>query len=230
MIEIRKRGEPRKLVEYRQNALASYADMPADVKEKVLESLLAEQGCLCAYCMSRIEKPKRDEPFDRRAKRHQATIEHCLPQAVTGEKERLNYKNMIAVCWGNRDAHSNTEKSCDAKRGSLPQSKQDMKKIDVFDGKTLSGIQYAADGKIFSDDPDVEEDLTVRLNLNCEVRRLKDCRLSALHALHSQINEKYPNKTAPKKYFQELLDHYTSQSERRTPYSGIIIAWLRTKI
>ena len=230
MLEIKKQGEPRKLLEYRQRNFASYADMPADVKGQVLESLLLEQGHLCAYCMCRIRQPERDGAFDRRAKRQQATIEHCLPQAVTGENERLNYKNMIAVCWGNRDARSNQEKSCDAKRGSLPQGEQSMKAINVFDGATLEKIQYSADGTIFSDDSDTNEDLNVRLNLNCEARRLKDCRLSALHELHRLINKKYPNKTAPKKYFQELLDHYTSQREDRTPYSGIIIAWLRSKV
>lgn len=230
MLEIRKRGEPRKLLEYRQKDFASYADMPVDVKDKVLESLLSEQGHLCAYCMCSIKKPERTGAFDRKDKRRQATIEHCLPQAVTDENERLNYRNMLAVCWGNRDAHSDQEKSCDAKRGSLPQSEQTMKAINVFVGRTLSEIQYLADGTIYSDNPDVEEDLIVRLNLNCEARRLKDCRLRALHELHSQINKRFPDKTAPQKYFQELLDHYTSQSEKKTPYSGIIIAWLRTKV
>ena len=84
--------------------------MPANVKKEVIKSLLSEQGHLCAYCMSRI---------DENEGKHKTTIEHCLPQAATSEKERLNYRNMVAVCWGNRDAHSNEDKSCDVKRGSL---------------------------------------------------------------------------------------------------------------
>ena len=54
MIEIKKGTEPKELLEYRQQKFASYADMPADVKKKVIKSLLLEQGHLCAYCMSRI--------------------------------------------------------------------------------------------------------------------------------------------------------------------------------
>ena len=77
-----------------------------------------------------------------------------------------------------------------------------MKKINVFDGRTLTDIKYASDGTIYSDDEDVNEDLNLRLNLNCEARRLKECRRQALSALHRNIARKYPNKTAPKSYYQ----------------------------
>ena len=139
--------------------------MPANVKKEVIKSLLSEQGHLCAYCISRI---------DENEGKHKTTIEHCLPQAATSEKERLNYRNMVAVCWGNRDAHSNEDKSCDVKRGSLKDTQQNMKKINVFDGTTLSDIKYSSDDTIYSDDKDLDEDLNLRLNLNCEARRLKE--------------------------------------------------------
>lgn len=221
MIEIKKGNEPKELLQYRQRDFATYADMPSDVKKKVIEGLLSEQGHLCAYCMGRI---------DGGDGKHRATIEHCIPQSVSAEKERLNYKNMVAVCWGNRDAHSNDDKSCDAKRGSLPLEQQDMKRLNVFDGRTLTDIQYTANGTVFSDNSDADEDLNKRLNLNCEARRLKECRLQALRTLHRMINQKYPNKTVPKKYLQELLAHYIAQNENREPYSGIMIAWLRKKV
>ena len=83
MIEIKKGTEPKELLEYRQQKFASYADMPADVKKKVIKSLLLEQGHLCAYCMSRINA---DDG------KHKTTIEHCTPQSATTEKERLIIK------------------------------------------------------------------------------------------------------------------------------------------
>ena len=46
-----------------------------------------------------------------------------------------------------------------------------MKKINVFDGTTLSDIKYSSDGTIYSNDKDLDEDLNLRLNLNCEARR-----------------------------------------------------------
>lgn len=100
MIEIKKGTEPKELLEYRKQKYASYASMDSDVKKKVIKSLLSEQGHLCAYCMSRIDEGDG---------KHKATIEHCTPQAMTTEAERLNYRNMVAVCWGNRDAHSNED-------------------------------------------------------------------------------------------------------------------------
>ena len=71
---------------------------------------------------------------------------------------------MLAVCCGNRDAGSINDKTCDARRGSLPLEEQSMKKVDVFNGSTLSSIAYRSDGTIFSEDPDVDEDLNKRLN------------------------------------------------------------------
>lgn len=221
MLEIKKRNEPRELLQYRRQSFAAYADMPSEVKKKVMESLLSEQGHLCAYCMGRI---------DGGTGKRRATIEQCIPQSVTDEHQRLNYRNMLAVCWGNRDARLNEDKSCDAKRGSLPENQQHMKRINVFDGGTLTEIRYSADGTIFSENEAVDEDLNIRLNLNCEARRLKDCRLQALRAVHTHIREKYPGRTVSKEVFRNLLEEFEKRSENRKPYSGIIIAWLRTKV
>ncbi len=221
MVEIKKGREPRKLLQYRMQKNASYKDMPSDIKQEVIEHLLAEQGHLCAYCMKKIESGYG---------KHRATIEHCTPQAGTTEAERLNYRNMVAVCWGNRDADSNEDKTCDARRGSLPTAEQTMKKVDVFDGRTLSLIAYGSDGTIFSTDTGVDEDLNKRLNLNCESLDLKACRLAALLALQGKIEDRYPAKTAPKEYFQKLLSHYQEQGEYKTPYCGILIAWLKHKL
>ena len=196
MLEIKKRNEPRELIQYRQQRFASYADMPSDVKKKVLESLLSEQGHLCAYCMGRI---------DGGAGKRRATIEHCTPQSVSDEHERLNYRNMLAVCWGNRDAHSNDDKSCDAKRGSLPEAKQGMERINVFDGGTLSEIRYSADGTIYSENIGVNDDLNIRLNLNCEARRLKDCRLQALRAVQLNVKKNLDNTETRVYSFPQLL-------------------------
>lgn len=217
MIEIKKGTEPKELLEYRQKKFASYEGMPTLLKKKVIKNLLSEQGHLCAYCMSRIDEGDG---------KHKTTIEHCTPQAVTTEKERLDYRNMVAVCWGNRDAKSNDDKSCDAKRGSLKSTQQAMKKINVFAGAALADIKYSSDGRIYSDDADLEEDLNLRLNLNCEARRLKECRRQALYALQRNINGKYSGKTVPKAYYQKLIAHYKEQREMKEPYSGILIYWL----
>ena len=69
MIEIKKSKEPKELLEYRLMDYSSYKDMPSTIKTVVLESLMEEQGHLCAYCMRRIPV-KKGYP--------KATIEHLI--------------------------------------------------------------------------------------------------------------------------------------------------------
>ncbi|WP_207710209.1 hypothetical protein, partial [Neglectibacter sp. X4] len=57
-----------------------------------------------------------------------------------------------------------------------------------------------------------------------------DCRKQALNALQCDISKKYPNKDVPQDYFQKLLDRYTTQTGKKTPYVGILIYWLKKKI
>lgn len=107
MIRIEKKREPRDLSEYRKLPYASYEGMHGastgrdngeDVYHVVLDSLIKEQGCLCAYCMRTIPE-KRGTPA--------ATIEHIIPQSKDPEKA-LSYQNMLAVCSGNRNAKSSS--------------------------------------------------------------------------------------------------------------------------
>lgn len=55
MLFIRKSKPPDKFVEFNaKNPNAHFDDMPSEVKAGLKNSLLAEQGHLCAYCMCRI--------------------------------------------------------------------------------------------------------------------------------------------------------------------------------
>ena len=97
MIKINKGIEPVELTKYKQQPNASYRDMhgapsgksnsdgtPIDVYTIVLNRLIQEQGCICAYCMCRIpEKGKK------------ATIEHIDPQSATSEEKALVKKEQI---------------------------------------------------------------------------------------------------------------------------------------
>ena len=97
MIKINKCIEPVELTKYKQQPNASYRDMhgapsgksnsdgtPIDVYTIVLNRLIQEQGCICAYCMCRIpEKGKK------------ATIEHIDPQSATSEEKALDYRTCL---------------------------------------------------------------------------------------------------------------------------------------
>ena len=81
MIEIKKSKEPKELLTYRLQEYSSYGDMPHDIKEIVISSLMEEQGHLCAYCMRRI-------PF--KDGHPKVTIEHLQPQNAISDKSDWN--------------------------------------------------------------------------------------------------------------------------------------------
>lgn len=220
MIEIKKSREPNELLTYRLQDYSSYNNMPSDIKAIVLEKLMEEQGHLCAYCMRRIPLKKGII---------KATIEHIQPQNSISEEERLNHQNMLAVCPGNRDANDNNHKSCDAFRGSLPPHKQNLT-VNPLNSNTLINIKYKDNGIIYSDNPDINSDLNDKLNLNCVVQLLPDCRASALRALQTKVMEDNSGRTANKEYFKKLYDKYINQDTDKVPYVGILIKWLESKI
>ena len=158
-----------------------------------------------------------------------ATIEHIQPQNSISEEERLNYQNMLAVCPGHRDANDNNHKSCDAFRGSLPPHKQNPT-VNPLNSNTLINIKYKDNGIIYSDNPDINSDLNDKLNLNCVVQLLPDCRVSALRALQTKVMEDNSGRTANKEYFKKLYDKYINQDTDKVPYVGILIEWLESKI
>ena len=181
MIEIKKGREPKELVEYRQLPDASYENMDSHLKNIVLDHLLHEQGHLCAYCMRRIPE-KRKLPIGVQG----ATIEHWFPRNPdSGEDygQGLDYRNMLAVCSGNRGCGDERNLTCDAKRGN------DKLTVNPCNSKTLHSITYSHNGKIKSTDTRIDEDLNERLNLNSEVVSLPENRKQVLDALIMNIKK-----------------------------------------
>ena len=133
MIIINKRREPGKLIAYRKWKDSSYSSMPDDVKQSVRESLMAEQGHLCAYCMRRIPQ------IDGNPK---VSIEHWCTQAKNSIEMGLDYRNMLAVCSGNRGCGCKDNMTCDARREDSPLF------VNPTKPETLIGIQYHNDGSV----------------------------------------------------------------------------------
>lgn len=112
MIEIKKGREPDNLLHYRQQDGASYEQMDKEVKEELLGKLLGEQGHICAYCMRRIPE-RRTLPVGVAP----VTIEHWFPRNPESKEDigqGLNYRNMFAVCSGNRGCGNKEGLTCEA--------------------------------------------------------------------------------------------------------------------
>lgn len=217
MIEIKKGREPDKLLWYRQQDDVSYEEMDKEVKEELLEALLGEQGHICAYCMRRIPE-KRALPVGVTP----VTIEHWFPRKPESKEDvgqGLDYRNMFAVCSGNRGCGNREGLTCDARRGNEPI------KVNPCDAGTLRGITYTSTGRIQSSDPEIDEDINERLNLNSEMISLPENRKQVLQALIDDVRKNH-GKGDISSYCRKKLEQIRSAGDPKMPYAGIMIWWL----
>lgn len=160
--------EPNSLTEYKKkdNAYFDGRDK-ADIRKVLLE----EQGYLCAYCMTRISEKD-------------MTIEHYNSQSLINEKEALEYNNMLGVCNGNRNSGSKKTLICDAHKENIGLV------VNPLSGDYVKLIKYdQSDGRIFSDNLDIDKDLNETLNLNYEEAMLKINRKMALDNLKRYLSK-----------------------------------------
>lgn len=218
MIQIRKNREPGELIQYRKQPGATYENMSSDLKQQIVESLLKEQGHLCAYCMRRIPE-NRKLPTGVKP----VTIEHWYPrnpQSKDDIGQGLDYKNMLAVCSGNRGCGDERNMTCDAHR------KNKEIKVNPCDARTLSTITYSSQGLIKSTDRDIDGDLNIRLNLNCQALSLPENRKKVLDTMLMTIHKKYPNGDISQ-YCDTLIKKFEGIEDNKTPFVGILLFWLK---
>lgn len=222
MIVVKRGKEPNNLLAFRkQNPDADYeTDMPTEILKDIRKQMWEEQGHLCAYCMKRI-----DEPRDVR-------VEHYMPRHPQNEKEHnkkstLEFKWMLGVCHGNslQKGVRFEDTTCDVHRGNAELT------IDPFDENSVRKIKYRSDGYMYSDDSEINRDVTKTLNLNCQAVSLPQTRKSTLQAAQKRIQKKCEGKSQDV-FMRELERTYKSlvQERKRIPYCGIIISWLENKL
>lgn len=242
MIPIRKRTEPIELKQYREtDPTATYQALhgapsskrdkdgnPIDLYHSVLTALIREQGGICAYCMRRIPEERKRKDMRQFVP---CSIEHIIPESRTDEAQRLDYRNMIAVCSGNRNGQ-NSEKTCDASRGNL-----DLQ-LNPLDGSSLSSLYYNSNGKILSSSESIQKELDDVLHLNEKVengevvitaRGLNGNRRKALTELRKRVSQK-TEKRAQLHFCRQCLSAYKGEGNLKSEYVGILIWWLERYI
>ena len=221
MIVVKRGKEPNSLLKFRkENPDADYEDLESDVLKDIRKQMWEEQRGLCAYCMKKIDVPE------------VVRIEHCRPRHPRDEQEHdkkatLDFKWMLGVCYGNSLVRGvkQEEKTCDAHRKNAELT------VNPFDELSVRKIKYKADGSIYSDDKDINKDVTETLNLNCQALSLPQTREKVLMAEKNRIMRKCKGKSQDA-FMRELERTYTSLVRERnlTPYCGIIISWLESKL
>jgi uncharacterized protein (TIGR02646 family) len=210
MIYINKGKEPHSLSEYRSsNINVSYDNIPTDVKDDVRNSLLQEQGFICAYCMSRITEKN-------------VNIEHYIAQNPPQNHDKsldLAYSNMLGVCPGN-EGQPIKQQTCDRHRKNIPLT------VNPLDSASVSRIEYSADGSIKSTDATINADLNETLNLNIDF--LKRNRKDALDELKRKLHSRKETgdwKPLAIRYIKKL-----NEEQRKQPYCGILLWYLAKKV
>lgn len=213
MIYIKKSKEPPVLIQYKKKKYAHYEGMPREVRAAVKESLLAEQGYLCAYCMRRITADT-------------MTIEHYNCQSQITEQEALDYRIMLAVCLGNRGTQQQKVKwkdmICDAHRMNLPLTVNPQKEDDI------KWVKYNGFGEIGSEHEKIHEDLTETLNLNCPAMNLPGNRKRALDALKTYLIKQKRNGMWKSDFLQRVRKKFAEPDDtgRKQEYAGILLYYL----
>ncbi|NDO50695.1 TIGR02646 family protein [Lachnospiraceae bacterium MD335] len=226
MIYIQKKSEPNLLLEYRHQMNARFDDMDSDVKNQLRESLLKEQGHLCAYCMKRIADTK------------DIKIEHF--EARTLENE-LNYHNLLAVCKGGEGGPVQA-RSCDTKKENRPifinpLNKSDMNRIYYNNSGEIHSSDtteyefeyYDSTGKYHSGYTSPEQDIHVSLNLNYENGAPLLGRKTALRKFQ-QLLHPYKDKKSKRLFLEKMQRVYSEQSEYMEPYVGIVRWYIEKKL
>ncbi len=184
----------------------------ANLKNKVRNALIQEQGGLCAYCMCRI--PRGDA-----GNQPAVIIEHFIAREPSDGRDvgqGLDYYNLFAVCHGNRgDAgtRKQIDLTCDAHRGNT-----EFRKIDPLRAETMAAITYTLEGEIQSEDPDVAFDLVETLNLNCPTAPLVAERKAVLDSLLADIGRVPIEELGP--YCANILQSYMDETNPKTPLCG----------
>lgn len=220
-------NEPESLREYRETEGAKYIGGGFNAKE-LKQSLLEEQGYICAYCMGRISL-NLNEHY-----KPSVEVEHLNPRQ-THPDSQLDYMNMLAVCNGlheNFPDRTNVH-HCDKTQGT--EGKMDgsvtLKKLNPLSKSTCEDlITYTADGKIQSKtgNEDVEHDINVVLNLNNSF--LVKNRKAIIDRAQEELEKDKPRQTWNKQFFDKHLEIWQAKYDGKYRMYHMIAVWFLNRL
>jgi uncharacterized protein (TIGR02646 family) len=183
-------------------------------KSNLQNTLIEEQGYICAYCNRRIHKgnPKNDE---------QLRIDHLQPKVGTSNPITItfNYYNLVACCFGDEREINRTSPPrslhCDA-------SKKDIVIPQVLFPTNITCEQvliYTPVGEITTSDTSLRDAVENILNLNCP--KLKSARENAI--------KPYVDFDIQPDEADEIIRKYLTPNPQNqlAPFCGAIIGYLR---
>ena len=147
MKNIRKNHEPRSLTQHRCQTHADYLNFKG--KQDLRDSLVSEQGGICAYCMQRIQSTAVG-----------MKIEHWQCRDNYSSKQ-LDYGNLLGVCLGGK-GQKKIGQHCDTSKENKDLCRNPAN--PTHDVEAV--IRYLGDGRIKADDEIFNHEINEVLNLN----------------------------------------------------------------
>lgn len=222
MITITKNNQPGSLISFIKNGGKAYSDLDKGTKKDITDSLLQEQGYLCAYCMRRIPRKERNPnckiESDPEFLSDNVRIEH-LKEQTNNKSLQLDYHNMFAVCPGYLGGYTH----CDRSKGCNPIS------LSPLDARLEQSISYnIKDGAIKSSNHEWNTDLTATDRLNLNSNPLKACRKKVIEGVIETITKRKWSKIQ----LQNQLDLWNQRDKEGNSreYLGIVRYFINRKL
>lgn len=221
MILINKSTEPKSWKKYRKTPGVKYQS-----SHDLVDSLLKEQGYICAYCMRKV--PCRDKLYEKDGTTYVLTqedhrVEHILSREKHSDWE-LDYSNMVLCCPG----HIGADEHCDRLKGDNDIS------FSPTDPMFISTIKYKATGEIISSNDQWNTEINNLLNLNTDL--LVKNRASALSSVIALINRECKGRVWNLKMLNKYLDKYKNKHRgedgelRYKQFCGIVVYYMNKKL
>ena len=194
---------------YRKTKDATYGGLQKPEKPHLRDSLVKEQGSLCAYCNCRIE------PADSHTK-----VEHWLCQ--TGfPYEELNYDNLLAACLGGHGKPKRLQ-HCDTSKGEDSICKNPSRVSDRIEDIVF----FLDDGTIFATDESFDVEINKILNLNLDW--MKQNRKAVLDGFILTLPKAGGLKKSDLQ--RKLSEWYQPQNGKLKENCMIVVHWLRKRL
>jgi len=204
---IQKNREPRCLAQHRCQAHASYYNFNG--KHELRDSLISEQGGICAYCMQRI-----------RSTVGGMKIEHWRCQDCYSS-EQLVYGNLLGVCLGG-EGRPKKDQHCDTYKGNIDLCRNPANP----DHNVEAVIRYLGDGRIKADDEIFDREINEVLNLNHPL--LVNNRKAVLKSFQESLARA---KTFGIASIRRKIDQWSQpEGGNLEPFCMVVVYWLRKKL
>ncbi|MBD5357299.1 MAG: TIGR02646 family protein [Bacteroides sp.] len=208
MIKIEKSSEPKSWTSHRLTKGAVY-----EANDDLRNTLLKDQGYICAYCMRRI--PAKDNNTTETSR-----IEHIKPQSTLSREEAMDFSNMVICCPGAITSTEHKLTHCDRHKAENPIH------FSPLDTNFISTLSYKTDGSIVSSNKKYNNEINSILNLNIPI--LKQNRKEVRNTVISMLGKGNWSKAE----LEKILQRYSSKdADGKLPeYCGVVISYITKKL